>query len=81
VTYNNGELDHEFVLASTEENSKHAEAINLEMEHDDPNATCVAPKQRSEPDGMPNDVRRKSMASIGNGLDGPNYHMRRPVAG
>src|SRR5580693_5389914 len=25
---------------------------------------------------MPNDVRRKSMASIGNGLHSPSYHMR-----
>jgi uncharacterized cupredoxin-like copper-binding protein len=50
VIYNNGELDHEFVLASTEENSKHAEAMkmNPEMEHDDPNARRVAPKQTSE---------------------------------
>jgi uncharacterized cupredoxin-like copper-binding protein len=50
VIYNNGELDHEFVLAKTEENLKHAEAMemNPEMEHDDPNATRVAPKQTSE---------------------------------
>jgi uncharacterized cupredoxin-like copper-binding protein len=50
VIYNNGELDHEFVLATTEENLKHAEAMemNPEMEHDDPNATRVAPKQTSE---------------------------------
>ena len=40
VLRNNGELDHEFVLASTEENLKHAEEMkkNPEMEHDDPNA-------------------------------------------
>ena len=50
VIYNNGELDHEFVLATTEENLKHAEAMemNPEMEHDDPNATRVAPRQTSE---------------------------------
>jgi uncharacterized cupredoxin-like copper-binding protein len=50
VIYNNGELDHEFVLATTEENLKHAEAMemNPDMEHDDPNATRVAPKQTSE---------------------------------
>jgi uncharacterized cupredoxin-like copper-binding protein len=50
VIYNNGELDHEFVLATTKENLKHAEAMemNPEMEHDDPNATRVAPKQTSE---------------------------------
>jgi uncharacterized cupredoxin-like copper-binding protein len=50
VIYNNGELDHEFVLATTEGNLKHAEAMemNPEMEHDDPNATRVAPRQASE---------------------------------
>ena len=47
---NSGELDHEFVLASTEENLKHAEEMkkNPEMEHDDPNAKRVAPKKKSE---------------------------------
>ena len=47
---NAGELDHEFVLASTEENVKHAEEMkkNPEMEHDDPNAKRVAPKKKSE---------------------------------
>lgn len=50
VIRNNGELDHEFVLATIQENSKHAEAMkmNPEMEHDDPNARRVAPKQTSE---------------------------------
>jgi uncharacterized cupredoxin-like copper-binding protein len=50
VIFNNGELDHEFVLATTEENLKHAKAMemNPEMEHDDPNATRVAPRQTSE---------------------------------
>ncbi len=50
VIRNNGELDHEFVLATTQENLKHAEAMKLnpEMEHDDPNAKRVAPKQTSE---------------------------------
>jgi uncharacterized cupredoxin-like copper-binding protein len=50
VLTNSGELDHEFVLATTEENLKHAEEMkkNPEMEHDDPNATRVAPKKRSE---------------------------------
>jgi uncharacterized cupredoxin-like copper-binding protein len=50
VIYNSGELDHEFVLASTEENLEHAEMMmkNPEMRHADPNATRVAPKQTSE---------------------------------
>jgi len=50
VLYNNGELDHEFVLASTEENLEHAEMMmkNPEMQHADPNARRVAPKQTSE---------------------------------
>lgn len=47
---NNGELDHEFVLATTAENVKHAEVMkkNPEMEHDDPNARRVKPKQKDE---------------------------------
>ena len=47
---NNGELDHEFILASTEENVKHAEEMkkNPEMEHDDPNAKRLAPKKTTE---------------------------------
>ena len=47
---NNGELAHEFILASTEENLKHAEAMkkNPDMEHDDPNGKNVAPKKNSE---------------------------------
>ena len=47
---NSGELDHEFVLATTEENLKHAEEMkkNPEMEHDDPNARRVKPKKRGE---------------------------------
>jgi uncharacterized cupredoxin-like copper-binding protein len=47
---NNGELDHEFILASTEENVKHAEEMkkNPEMEHDDPNAKRLQPKKTSE---------------------------------
>ena len=42
---NSGLLDHEFILATTEENLKHAEEMkkNPEMEHDDPNAKRVAP--------------------------------------
>ena len=36
---NNGELEHEFILATTAENLKHGEAMkkNPDMEHDDPN--------------------------------------------
>lgn len=47
---NNGELDHEFVLATTAENVKHAEVMkkNPEMEHDDPNARRLKPKQKDE---------------------------------
>ena len=47
---NSGALEHEFVLATTEENLKHAEEMkkNPDMEHDDPNAKRVAPKKRSE---------------------------------
>ena len=43
---NSGELAHEFILASTEENLKHAEAMkkNPDMEHDDPNARRLKPK-------------------------------------
>ena len=50
VIRNNGALDHEFVLATTEENLKHAEAMkkNPDMEHDDPNAKRVAPKNSDE---------------------------------
>ena len=50
VIRNNGELDHEFVLATTSENEKHAEEMkkNPEMEHDDPNAKRIAPKKSSE---------------------------------
>jgi uncharacterized cupredoxin-like copper-binding protein len=50
VLTNVGELEHEFVLATTEENLRHAEEMkkNPDMEHDDPNAKRLAPKQRSE---------------------------------
>ena len=50
VLRNNGALDHEFVLATTEENLKHAEEMkkNPEMEHDDPNATRLTPKKSGE---------------------------------
>lgn len=50
VLRNNGELEHEFVLATTGENLKHAEAMkkNPDMEHDDPNAKRLAPKKADE---------------------------------
>jgi uncharacterized cupredoxin-like copper-binding protein len=47
---NVGFLDHEFVLATVEENLKHAEEMkkNPDMEHDDPNGKRVAPKKKAE---------------------------------
>ena len=50
VITNSGELDHEFILATTEENLKHYEEMkkNPEMEHDDPNAKRVGTKKKSE---------------------------------
>jgi uncharacterized cupredoxin-like copper-binding protein len=50
ILRNNGMLEHEFVLATTEENLKHAEEMkkNPEMEHDDPNGRRVNPKRAAE---------------------------------
>lgn len=50
IIRNNGELEHEFILATTAENLKHAEAMkkNPDMEHDDPNGKSVAAKKSSE---------------------------------
>jgi uncharacterized cupredoxin-like copper-binding protein len=50
VLRNNGELDHEFILATTAENLKHGEAMkkNPDMEHDDPNGKRLAPKKTDE---------------------------------
>jgi uncharacterized cupredoxin-like copper-binding protein len=47
---NTGRLEHEFVLATTEENLKHAEEMkkNPDMEHDDPNGKRVAPTKKAE---------------------------------
>ena len=47
---NNGELDHEFILATTAENLKHAESMkkNPDMEHDDPNARRLAPSKTGD---------------------------------
>ena len=45
VIRNDGALDHEFVLATTAENLKHAELMKKypDMVHDDPNAKRIAP--------------------------------------
>jgi uncharacterized cupredoxin-like copper-binding protein len=50
VLRNNGELEHEFVLATTDENIKHAVEMqkNPDMEHDDPNARRIAPKKAQD---------------------------------
>jgi uncharacterized cupredoxin-like copper-binding protein len=50
VLRNNGELDHEFILATTAENLKHAESMkkNPDMEHDDPNGRRLAPKKTDQ---------------------------------
>ena len=50
VLENVGELDHEFILATTKENVKHAEEMKKhpEMEHDDPNAKRLKPKKKAE---------------------------------
>jgi uncharacterized cupredoxin-like copper-binding protein len=50
ILSNVGFLDHEFVLATVEENLKHAEEMtkNPDMEHDDPNGKRVAPKKETE---------------------------------
>ena len=47
---NGGELAHEFVIATVEENRKHAEEMkkNPDMEHDDPNAKRLDPKKSGE---------------------------------
>jgi uncharacterized cupredoxin-like copper-binding protein len=50
VLRNNGELDHEFILATAAENLKHAESMkkNPDMEHDDPNGKRLAPKKTDQ---------------------------------
>lgn len=47
---NVGELDHEFVLATTEANKKHGLSMqkNPDMEHDDPNAVRLAAGEAGE---------------------------------
>src|SRR6266481_669581 len=50
VLQNDGEEDHEFILATVAENRKHAEVMkkNPNMEHDDPNAKHLLPHGNSE---------------------------------
>lgn len=50
VLRNGGELEHEFVLATTADNLKHAEEMkkNPDMEHDDPNAKRLNPKKSGD---------------------------------
>jgi uncharacterized cupredoxin-like copper-binding protein len=50
IITNAGELPHEFTLASTTDNLKHAEVMQKypDMEHDDPNAKTIQPKGVAE---------------------------------
>jgi uncharacterized cupredoxin-like copper-binding protein len=50
ILTNTGLLEHEFILASTEDNLKHAEDMKERphMTHDDPNGKRVAPSKKSE---------------------------------
>jgi uncharacterized cupredoxin-like copper-binding protein len=50
ILRNNGGLDHEFILATTAKNLKHAESMkkNPDMEHDDPNGMRLAPKKTDQ---------------------------------
>ena len=50
VLRNVGTEDHEFLLATTKENLKHAELMKKfpKMEHDDPNGVRVAPQRSAE---------------------------------
>jgi uncharacterized cupredoxin-like copper-binding protein len=50
VLTNAGALEHEFVLASSEDNEKHAQAMraNADMKHEEPNGRMLAPKAKSE---------------------------------
>lgn len=50
ILQNAGELDHEFLLATTQENLKHAEEMkkNPDMEHDEPNGKRVRAKGTAE---------------------------------
>ena len=48
--YNEGSWDHEFMLATKEDNRKHAEVMKKfpNMEHDDPNAKRLSPLSSAE---------------------------------
>jgi uncharacterized cupredoxin-like copper-binding protein len=50
VLRNNGELTHEFMLATVAENDKHAELMKKypDMEHDDPNGKTLETKKSIE---------------------------------
>lgn len=49
VLRNSGAIEHEFVLATTDENLAHAEAMKAgAMKHDDPNAKLLDPKKASD---------------------------------
>lgn len=50
VLHNAGTEDHEFLLATTRENLKHAEVMKKypHMEHDEPNGVRIAPKKSAE---------------------------------
>jgi uncharacterized cupredoxin-like copper-binding protein len=50
ILKNNGALKHEFMLATVQENAEHGELMKKfpEMEHDDPNAKTIEPKQSAE---------------------------------
>jgi uncharacterized cupredoxin-like copper-binding protein len=50
VVQNDGDEDHEFMLATVAENHKHGELMKKspDMEHDDPNATRVHPYAKRE---------------------------------
>ena len=47
---NNGEVDHEFVVGTVEENLRHMKEMekNPDMEHDDPNAKRLKPRATAE---------------------------------
>ncbi|MEZ0212110.1 MAG: plastocyanin/azurin family copper-binding protein [Xanthobacteraceae bacterium] len=47
---NNGDLDHEIVVGTMDDNLKHMAQMmkNPDMEHDDPNAKRLAPKQTGD---------------------------------
>jgi uncharacterized cupredoxin-like copper-binding protein len=59
VLRNVGTEDHEFLLATTKENLKHAELMKKHphMEHDDPNGVRVAPKKTFVSDPRPPRIR------------------------